>query len=97
MCNEGDVMNMWDQIKMKLASTLSSESFQNWVAGATHKIESLIVGENEEHIGLPGGCLNRHSQKKCCRQQDDQTCHAESLGVHGAGANGIAVNFKGLV
>src|SRR6266436_4203792 len=28
-------MNMWDQIKMKLASTLSSESFQNWVAGTT--------------------------------------------------------------
>src|SRR5260370_1802630 len=26
-------MEMWDEIKMKLASTLSSESFENWVAG----------------------------------------------------------------
>src|SRR5258708_11471098 len=26
-------MNLWDQIKTKLASTLSEESFQNWVAG----------------------------------------------------------------
>ena len=31
------------------------------VAGATHEIRSLVVGENENHVGatVPSGCLYR--------------------------------------
>lgn len=38
-----DGMNLWDQIKSKLASSLSEESYQNWVVGT-----SLQQVENDE-------------------------------------------------
>ncbi len=57
----------------------------------------LIVGKNEEDVGFLVWRLNRRCHKKCCRQQDEQACHGESLGVRRAEANGIVANSKGLM